>query len=202
VPETAPSGQQEPSGDEDEEDKPAPKAPPPQTDGNDSESSLSSLLDEPPTKKKRQKKTPAPKPSSKPNKAKATSKSTTKKETKDVSPDNEEIKRLQSWLVKCGVRKVWGKELKAFETPKAKIAHLKSMLADVGLTGRYSVEKARQIKEQRELAADLEAVTAFDSKWGNREDEGSRPQRSGNMASDLGLDPSLLDDGSDDDGED
>ena len=39
------------------------------------------------------------------------------------------------------------------------------------MDGRYSVEKARQIKEARELAADLEAVKDFDERWGSKEGE-------------------------------
>lgn len=175
--------------DEGEDDASATKTIAP-VNGNDSESDMSVLIDEPPTKKKRQKKSPPAKAS----KAKTTTKSmpAAKKETKEVTPDDEEIKRLQGWLVKCGVRKVWGKELKPFETPKAKIAHLKSLLTDVGMTGRYSTEKASQIKEQRELAADLAAVTDFDKKWGQKEENGR-----GKGSKDLGIDPSLLDDSDD-----
>jgi len=193
----APPPNQDDSDDEDERDERVAETEsknPTKANGNESESSMSSLLDEPPAKKKRQKKSDAPKTSK--TKAATKTKSAPKKDAKELSPDEEEIKRLQGWLVKCGVRKVWGKELKPFETPKAKIAHLKGMLADVGMTGRYSVDKARQIKEQRELAADLEAVTDFDKKWGQKEEGGRKGK--GDVATDLGLDPSLLD-GSDDD---
>ncbi|KIW89271.1 uncharacterized protein Z519_10124 [Cladophialophora bantiana CBS 173.52] len=89
----------------------------------------------------------------------------------DVDPDQAEIKRLQGWLLKCGIRKLWGKELKPYETSKAKIKHLKEMLADVGMTGRYSLEKANQIKEARELAADIEAVQEGAVRWGAAEDQ-------------------------------
>ena len=40
------------------------------------------------------------------------------------------------------------------------------MLADIGMGGRYSNEKARKIKEERELAADLEAVQQGAKAWG------------------------------------
>jgi hypothetical protein len=40
------------------------------------------------------------------------------------------------------------------------------MLADAGMTGRYSLEKASQIKEQRELRADIEAVKEGAERWG------------------------------------
>ncbi|KAK7532891.1 putative transcriptional regulator [Phyllosticta citribraziliensis] len=132
----------------------------------DSESELSSLLDEPPPPKaKRQKKSAAGE--KKPAKPKATK----AKQEKEVDPQDAEIKRLQGWLVKCGIRKVWGKELKPYTTPREKINHLKAMLKDAGMDGRYSVEKARQIKERRELAADLEAVQEGNKKWGQSDEE-------------------------------
>jgi hypothetical protein len=66
---------------------------------------------------------------------------------------------------------MWWKELKPYETSKAKIKHLKDMLSDAGMTGRYSIEKATQIKEARELAADIEAVKEGAERWGK--DNGS-----------------------------
>jgi len=136
-----------------------------------SDSELSVLIDSeaPPKREKRKSSTTAPgkrgrKPSSAPK---------TKTDT-DVEPDAAEIKRLQGWLVKCGMRKLWGKELKPYESPKAKIKHLKDMLADAGMAGRYSLEKANQIKEERELQADIEAVKEGAERWGkekNAEEE-------------------------------
>lgn len=84
----------------------------------------------------------------------------------ETDPDADDIKRLQGWLIKCGIRKMWYRELAPFETPKAKIRHLKEMLADAGLTGRYSADKAAEIRETRELQADLEAVQAGAKQWG------------------------------------
>jgi hypothetical protein len=40
------------------------------------------------------------------------------------------------------------------------------MLRDVGMDGRFSEQKAREIKERRELMADLEAVTEMNDMWG------------------------------------
>ncbi|KAL1637357.1 hypothetical protein SLS58_009303 [Diplodia intermedia] len=139
----------------------------------DSDSDMSVLIDEPPKKKQQKRGTSAK--ASKP----ANSKSKPKGD-KDADPQEAEIKRLQGWLIKCGIRKLWGKELKPFETPKAKVNHLKAMLADAGMEGRYSAEKARQIKERRELAADLEAVQEGAKRWGQSEsdeDNGARPNR-------------------------
>lgn len=132
---------------------------------------MSVLLDEDPRPDKKRK--PKETSGAKPSKAKAAPKS---KPDADGDPDQAEIKRLQGWLVKCGIRKVWGKELKPYETPKAKIKHLRDMLADAGMTGRYSIEKASQIMEARELAADIEAVREGAERWGADEDE-SRDQK-------------------------
>jgi hypothetical protein len=131
--------------------------------GPDSESELSILLDE------------DPKPKKKPRQKSMGSKvSKATKADIDADPDAAEIKRLQGWLIKCGIRKVWGKELKPYDSSKAKIKHLKVMLSDAGMTGRYSVEKAAQIKEARELAADIEEVQAGAERWGAEADEAGK----------------------------
>lgn len=136
----------------------------------DDESDLSSVIDDPPPKKKRQKKSSSPSTTkSKP--AKTVKPAKPSKPDKVLTPDEEEIKRLQSWLLKCGIRKLWHRELEPYSTPKEKIRHLKGMLEDVGMTGRYSAEKARQIKEQRELKAELEAAKEFNDQWGHEQED-------------------------------
>lgn len=151
----------------------------------DDDGDLSSVIDEPPPKKKgRQKK------SSSPSETKAKGKKSetapkAKAPAKELGPEEAKIKELQSWLLKCGVRKLWHRELAPYDTSKAKIAHLKGMLDEIGMTGRYSTEKARSIKEARELAAELEAAKEFSQQWGHKgsdeeeseADEKSRPQR-------------------------
>ena len=146
-----------------------------------SDSELSVLIDEEP-KPKRQPKSKSAKP-----KTEKTSKPAKTKSTAEDDPDQAEIKRLQQWLIRCGVRKVWGAYLKPYEAPKAKIKHLKEMLADIGMTGRYSMEKANQIKEAREMAADLEAVQEGDQRWGTGgkdsagESEDDKPKARGRL---------------------
>jgi len=130
----------------------------------DSSSELSDLLDEEPKQRRKKKKSAEPSGQ----KAKKVKGVPSKKEA-DLDPDQAEIRRLQGWLVKCGIRKMWSRELKPFETPKAKITHLKGMLSDAGMTGRLSVEKANQIREARELAADIEAVQEGAERWGKTE---------------------------------
>lgn len=142
----------------------------PAADG--SESEMSVVLDEEP-KPKRKSKSKSAEPKSKSTKP-------AKPKAAEDDPDQAEIKRLQMWLGRCGVRKVWGAYLKPYETPKAKIKHLKDMLSDVGMTGRYSQEKATQIKEARELAEDIAAVTEGEQRWGagekQSEDEDEKPK--------------------------
>ena len=145
-----------------------------------SESELSSLIDEPPPKKKHQKKSPSNKPTRAEKFAKPAKANPSKsKDLKDLDPQEAEIKRLQGWLVKCGIRKLWHKELAPYDTSRAKIDHLKNMLKDVGMDGRYSVEKAGKIKEQRELAAELDAVQEGAKRWGqvDSNEEGRKPRR-------------------------
>ncbi|TKA78862.1 hypothetical protein B0A55_03817 [Friedmanniomyces simplex] len=134
----------------------------------DDESDFSSVIDEPPPKKKRQAKSTPPSAST------SKSKKSTKpaKAGKELTPDEEEMRRLQGWLVKCGIRKVWSKELAKFDTSKQKLKHLKGLLDDVGLTCRYSNEKAAQIKEARELAAEIEAAKEFNDQWGQKKGRG------------------------------
>lgn len=132
----------------------------------DSESEMSVVLDEEPKPKvprKRQKSADGPSKMKKAPKAKA--------KDEDISPDQAEIKRLQGWLIKCGIRKLWGKELAPFDTTKAKIKHLKGMLEDAGMKGRPSQEKASQIREERELKADLELIKEGAKHWGAKDDD-------------------------------
>jgi hypothetical protein len=41
------------------------------------------------------------------------------------------------------------------DTPQQQIKKLKEILADLGMTGRMSMEQAKAIKEKRELAKEL-----------------------------------------------
>ncbi|KAK2049622.1 transcriptional regulator [Colletotrichum somersetense] len=123
----------------------------------DTSSELSDVIDEPPKPKRKKKEAGAGSKVPKQKKASA-------------GPDNlddAEIKKLQSQLVKCGIRKIWGFELKQYgDNTKAKIKHLRDMLRGVGMDGRFSEAKAKEIKERRELEADLEAVQEMNANWG------------------------------------
>lgn len=128
------------------------------------DSDMSIVLNEVLKRQRKSKSTPKGKLSISTSKSSKTSKTT---KTADLSPDEVEIKTLQSQLSKCGIRKIWGVILKEYGSDaKAKIRHLKGMLKDVGMEGRFSEAKARAIKETRELEADLAAVKEGDAKWG------------------------------------
>ena len=145
-----------------------------------SESDMSDVIDDEPNSKPRKRHSATSKAN-----VKATSKHKEKQKKKtdpECDPEKEEIKRLQGWLVKCGIRKMWYKELAPYDNPKAKIRHLKDLLSEAGMLGRYSVEKATQIREARELKSELEAVQAGAKHWGKsdsevEEEEEVRPKR-------------------------
>lgn len=61
----------------------------------------------------------------------------------------------QSFVVACGVRKQWAREFKGMEGPSEQIRRLKQILADLGMTGRMSLEQAKAIRAKRELAQEL-----------------------------------------------
>lgn len=130
-----------------------------------SDSEMSVVLDETPKRKKKSKST------SKGQSSTSTSKSSkppkTTKPPPDLTPDEAELKTLQSQLTMCGVRKIWGVVLKDYGSDtKAKIRHLRGILKDIGMEGRFSKQKAEEIREARELQADLEAVKEGDAIWG------------------------------------
>lgn len=107
------------------------------------------------------------------------SKSGVKKASSPDDPQEAEIKKLQHQLSKCGVRKLWHNELKRHgDDARSKIRHLKRMLAEVGMEGRFSEAKAREIRETRELLAEAEAAQEMNALWGL----GSGTRRSRNKA--------------------
>ncbi|KAF8806901.1 hypothetical protein BYT27DRAFT_7338877 [Phlegmacium glaucopus] len=79
-----------------------------------------------------------------------------------LSKDEESIKRLKSLVLACGVRKVWSKVFQDLDSPPQQIKKLKEILADLGMTGRMSMEQAKTIKQKRELAQELEDVQQFE----------------------------------------
>jgi len=152
-------------------------------DADVSESEMSVVLDEEPKPKRKRRsksemasststktKTPKEPKAPKPAKAKVPA------ATKDLTEDEQQIKTLQSQLKKCGMNKIWQFELKQYgDDNKAKIRHLQKALKEIGMAGRFSEARAKEIKEMRELQADLQAVKEGEKQWGL--DRGRRASR-------------------------
>ncbi|PHH62879.1 hypothetical protein CDD81_6597 [Ophiocordyceps australis] len=127
------------------------------------EEEYSDVLDEPPLPKRKKKEKADPRAK----KAKSVPKKASSSAPKVDDSNEGEIKKLQSHLVKCGIRKLWHNELKKYgDDTRAKIRHLKKMLADIGMDGRFSEARAREIKESRELMAEAEAAQEMNRLWG------------------------------------
>ncbi|OSX64344.1 hypothetical protein POSPLADRAFT_1073872, partial [Postia placenta MAD-698-R-SB12] len=127
-------------------------------DGDKSESEMSVLIDEPP---KRGRKRSGKDGETKTKAKREPKEKKSKPPAKELSKDEETVKRLKSLVVACGVRRVWAKEFKDLERPSDQIKRLKQILADLGMTGRMSLEQAKAIREKRELAQELEDVQTF-----------------------------------------
>ena len=146
------------------------------------DSDLSSLIDEPPIPIRKKNKKVSDEPAEKPVKSRSTSK---KAAESGSSSQDAELKELQSQLGQCGIRKIWAMHLKKFDGHKEKVVELKRMLKEVGMQGRFSKEKARQIKEERELKADIEAIQEGDQKWGKAEEDHPRRRAVANRVVDF-----------------
>ncbi|CAI2182361.1 7995_t:CDS:2, partial [Funneliformis geosporum] len=114
---------------------------------------LSSLEDEPLKKKRKTGKTVG-------KSAVKTVVKTVNNRTANIEKDDKTIKNLKSLINKCGVRKIWAKELTDCKTNSSKIRKLKQMLVDLGVEGRPTLEKCKKVKKRRELEAELKAMSA------------------------------------------
>ncbi|WVQ80213.1 hypothetical protein IAT38_002318 [Cryptococcus sp. DSM 104549] len=95
-----------------------------------------------------------------------------------LSPDEAKIASLKKFIVACGVRKQWVKELADCTTTSSQISHLEGLLRSLGMKGNPTLGKAKSIKEKRELAAELEDVQQFEKERGRT--TGSRGRNSFN----------------------
>ncbi|KAI0091584.1 hypothetical protein BDY19DRAFT_991274 [Irpex rosettiformis] len=133
-----------------------------------SDSEMSVLVDEEPAKKRKGKKSKDANADSVSKRATAKPKGRTKAKAKDEDedPEDAEIKRLKSFVSGCGVRKVWSREfLAANISPsdkRAQIKYLRDLLKELGMDGRLSMDKAKKVREKRELQRELEDVQTFE----------------------------------------
>ncbi|CAG8603009.1 2987_t:CDS:2 [Dentiscutata heterogama] len=79
-----------------------------------------------------------------------------------VSSNNDDdeatIKELKAFIVKCGVRKVWSRELADCDSISSQIDRLNKILSDLGIKGRPTLEKCKKIRKRRELEAELNSM--------------------------------------------
>lgn len=120
-------------------------------DNRDEGSELSSVIDEPP-KKQRKKQGESDSRTSKRG----------KKSKEPLPKDEATVTKLKAIIVACGLRKVWKKEFQGLDRPKQQIKRLHEMLAELGMTPRYTMEKAREIKKKREFERELQDVKEFE----------------------------------------
>ncbi|KAJ1938385.1 hypothetical protein FBU59_004457 [Linderina macrospora] len=111
------------------------------------ESEMSEVFDEEPVVRKR--KAPAA--------TNSTSKRSKNSPTSTSKSSSTTIANLKSYIGKCGVRKVWVKELSGMNGAQ-QVRHLKELLAELGMEGRPTLEKCKKIKEKREMQAELAAM--------------------------------------------
>jgi hypothetical protein len=79
------------------------------------------------------------------------------KRTKRALKAENTLDKLKSYVFKCGVRKMWKKELDGLDEP-ASISKVRSILQMLGMEGRPSLEKCKKIKEQREFAEEMKII--------------------------------------------
>jgi hypothetical protein len=160
----------------------------------DSDSELSSLTDEPPAKKKKKPAAPTKKPAkaraaaesdgqlssgpddsdAAPTKSPKRSKKSKGKPSGGASAPDDVLKTLQTQLAKCGIRKQWKRELAAFSSDKERARHLRGLLREAGVTGRFSERVAREIRERRELEGEIRDAEAFERQWGLEAENAAR----------------------------
>ncbi|KAG6878779.1 hypothetical protein C0993_008078 [Termitomyces sp. T159_Od127] len=105
-----------------------------------------------------------PDDSPKPKKARTSGDKSRIKKSKDEISDkhNATIKKLKSLVHACGVRKPWVKVFKDIPKPTQQIKKLREILTELGMTGRMSMEQAKRIRAEREIAQELADVKSFE----------------------------------------
>ncbi|KAH9810886.1 hypothetical protein DFH28DRAFT_901746 [Melampsora americana] len=111
-------------------------------------------------------------------------KSKATKPTKASSTDDKyakEIKRLKGYVIACGVRKRWAQEFATCHTPTSQIQRIKLILSDLGMPNRYSMNKAEEIRQRRELEDDLNSLQPVDQ---DDDEEDRKKTKKGKMVID------------------
>ncbi|KIY70533.1 hypothetical protein CYLTODRAFT_408767 [Cylindrobasidium torrendii FP15055 ss-10] len=99
-----------------------------------------------------------------------------KRAKKEVNKDEETLKKLKSYVSACGVRKPWKTLFKDADTASRQIPIVQNVLRELGMTGRFSLEQAKRIKEKRELEEDVAEAQVFEQRTrGSRREQRSEP---------------------------
>ncbi|KAJ1967735.1 hypothetical protein IWQ62_001669 [Dispira parvispora] len=80
-----------------------------------------------------------------------------RKSKEPLSKDEQNITSLKSYIRTCGVRRVWSQDLNGL-SPKEQIRKLQQQLQALGVEGRPTIAKCKQVAYQRELKAECESV--------------------------------------------
>ncbi|POW05997.1 hypothetical protein PSHT_10531 [Puccinia striiformis] len=105
-----------------------------------------------------------------------------KKAAVPVDKDEERIKKLKGFVVACGVRKQWKREFATCKTNKEQIERLTKILDGLGMTGRLSMAKAKEIKARRDLEAEVNELApppGTDSSGDDDDDDGEGNDKEG-----------------------
>lgn len=77
---------------------------------------------------------------------------------KSIDTDsNQQIQQLKNYILRCGVRKVWKKELEGSSVSQS-ISKLKKILQDLGMKGRPSLAKCKVIRDRLELEKEMKGI--------------------------------------------
>ncbi|ORX69953.1 hypothetical protein DL89DRAFT_149600 [Linderina pennispora] len=107
------------------------------------ESDMSEVFDDEPAAHKRK----APSPSTASKRAKTAPAPVSKSSATTIA-------NLKNYIGKCGVRKVWAKELSGMNGAQ-QVRHLKELLVELGVEGRPTLDKCRKVRQRREIQAEL-----------------------------------------------
>ncbi|KAI9636100.1 uncharacterized protein MKK02DRAFT_44801 [Dioszegia hungarica] len=157
----------------------------------DEESDMSSVYDAPVKEKKKRKSTDGTAGKA----AKGKKPRTRKDPNEGLSPEERKIADLKRIVHGCGTVKKWAKEFEGMTTAKSQISHLKRILSDLGMEGTPTLAKAKTIKRDKEEAAELKDIQAYEAERGRSAP--GRPSRTAARATKA----QAAAEGSDDDGE-
>lgn len=82
-----------------------------------------------------------------------------RKRTKKLGSKDESLDRLKKYVYLCGVRRIWKRELEGLDYKGAKI-HIEEILRDLGVEGRPTIEKCKNICKKREYEQELTSIDA------------------------------------------